>query len=137
MYYLLFLTFKNISDIPVLSHPWPGIIKLFPAQESLVSDSRLGTRKSLTFFNSVMLVCRQRSFDQTYLSSLDEQQLFMPIIEEQLRTGIQTIFFTSATITGMEGHFQKKFTLTDALITLIKQSAVSPNPPSCSCCEGR
>jgi hypothetical protein len=29
---------------------WPEIIKLFPARESLVSDNRLGTGKSLTFF---------------------------------------------------------------------------------------
>jgi hypothetical protein len=35
---------------------------------------------------------RQRSFDQTYLASLDEQQLFLPIIEEQLRTGNQLTF---------------------------------------------
>jgi hypothetical protein len=40
-----------------------------------------------------MLFCRQRSFDQTYLSSLDEQQLFMPIIEEQLRAGSQQTIF--------------------------------------------
>ena len=30
---------------------------------------------------------RQRSFDQAYLSSLDEQQLFMPTFEHHLRTG--------------------------------------------------
>jgi hypothetical protein len=30
--------------------PWPKIIKLFPVSESLVSTSRLGTGKPLTFF---------------------------------------------------------------------------------------
>jgi hypothetical protein len=30
--------------------PWPGIIKLFPAMESLVSDIPAWTGKSLTFF---------------------------------------------------------------------------------------
>ncbi len=33
--------------------PWPGIIKFFPARESLVSDIRLGTGKSINFFFSV------------------------------------------------------------------------------------
>ncbi len=34
--------------------PWAGIIKLFPARKSLISDTpRLGTGKSLTFFYSV------------------------------------------------------------------------------------
>ncbi len=40
--------------------PWPGIIKFFPARESLVSDTPLGwTGKSITFFYSVG--CRKGS----------------------------------------------------------------------------
>jgi hypothetical protein len=33
--------------------PWPGIIKLFQARESLVSDIPAGDGKTLTFFYSV------------------------------------------------------------------------------------
>ncbi len=33
--------------------PWPGVIELFPARESLVSDIPAGDGKSLTLFYSV------------------------------------------------------------------------------------
>jgi hypothetical protein len=38
---------------PEPNSPWPGIIKLFLARESLVSDIPAGDGNSLTFFYSV------------------------------------------------------------------------------------
>jgi hypothetical protein len=54
--------YKKVSNFPVprrdVTHqsPWPGIIKLFPARVSLVSDIPAGTGKWLTFF---FIVCAQ------------------------------------------------------------------------------
>ncbi len=39
-----------------LNSPWAGIIKLFPARESLVSDIPAGDRKNVTFFLQCMVV---------------------------------------------------------------------------------
>jgi hypothetical protein len=39
--------------------PWPGIVKLFPARESLVSDFPARTGKSLTFFTVQHVQYRQ------------------------------------------------------------------------------
>jgi hypothetical protein len=51
-------TVKKVCDFPVPSQagchkpnsPWPGIIKLFPARESLVSDNPAGDGKIANLF---------------------------------------------------------------------------------------
>jgi hypothetical protein len=43
-------TVKEVSDFPSI---WPGIIKLFPARESLVSDIPAEDRKITNLFYSV------------------------------------------------------------------------------------
>jgi|688.fasta_scaffold617616_1 hypothetical protein len=45
-------TVKKVNDFPV---PWPGIIKLFPARESLVSEMKIpaGDGKMANLFYSV------------------------------------------------------------------------------------
>ncbi len=45
--------FPSPAGMSLTNSPWPGILKLLPSRESLVSDTRLGTGKSLTFFYSV------------------------------------------------------------------------------------
>jgi hypothetical protein len=40
--------------------PWPGIIKFFPARESLVSDIPAGDGKTAHFFYSVFCCVRRR-----------------------------------------------------------------------------
>ncbi len=50
-------TVKKISDFPVpswdVTTPWPGIIELFPARDSLVSDIPAGDGKIANLFYSV------------------------------------------------------------------------------------
>jgi hypothetical protein len=49
-------TVKKVMDFPVPSRkvtnqtPWPGIIKLFPSRESVVSDFPAGDEKIYNFF---------------------------------------------------------------------------------------
>ncbi len=57
-----YYTVKKVSDFPVYSwdvtypnSPWPGVIKLFLARESLVSDIPAGDVKIANLFYSVSL----------------------------------------------------------------------------------
>jgi hypothetical protein len=45
--------FPSPDGISLTNSPWSGIIKLFLARDSLVSEIPLGTGKSLTFFYSI------------------------------------------------------------------------------------
>jgi hypothetical protein len=46
----------TVKKLMIFPSPWPGIIKLFPTRESLVSDIPAGDGKSLTFYYSVHLI---------------------------------------------------------------------------------
>ncbi len=79
---------KNVNDFPVSrrdvtdqTDPWPGIIKFFPARESLVSDIPAGDGKFDKLFFTVYMVyfADEKANPQQDLNKGVQMRFFLPI----------------------------------------------------------